>query len=282
RCGSRSTSPRVSRRRRRGGGRWSGWATSMRCARGCAATTGRSRSARRACVPPAICSRTCATACGSCGRSRGSPLRSSRCWRWATAMCGVVDAVLLRPLPFEHGEQLVMLDGLEVPCRSPDGVSYPRSAPALTDLDSMRAVFSGYAAYAPGSLNLTGAGSPVRVNVTLVTPSFFSTLGVRPALGRPFTPEEGEPGAPPVAILSHGLWLRQFGADPGVLERTIGLNGVQYRVIGVMPRDFAFPAEKELWTPFPVPFTLADFEPCRMYLPSSVIARLAPGVTREQ
>ena len=199
-----------------------------------------------------------------------------------TAMFSVVDAVLLRPLPFEHDEQLVMLDGLEVPFRSPDGESYPRSAPALTDLDSMRAVFSGYAAYAPGSLNLTGAGSPVRVNVTLVTPSFFSTLGVRPALGRPFTPEEGEPGAPPVAILSHGLWLRQFGADPGVLERTIGLNGVQYRVIGEMPRGFAFPAETELWTPLPVPFTLADFEPFRMYLPSSVIARLAPGVTREQ
>ena len=65
------------------------------------------------------------------------------------------------------------------------------------------------------------------MNVALVTPSFFSTLGVQPALGRPFTAAEGEPGAPRVAILSHGLWARQFGADPEVTGRSIELNGIQ-------------------------------------------------------
>ena len=197
------------------------------------------------------------------------------------AMFSVVDAVLLRPLPFEQDERLVMLERVDVPLRF-EGESFPKSAPDVTDLDSLRGVFSSHAAYAPGSLNLTGAGSPVRVNVTLVTPSFFTTLGVRPALGRPFTPEEGEPGGPRVAMLSHGLWLRQFGADPDVLERTVELNGVRYRVVGVMPHGFAFPAETELWTPLPVPFTFDYWEPFRMYMPSHVIARLAPGVTREQ
>ncbi|HEX7091742.1 MAG TPA: ABC transporter permease, partial [Longimicrobiales bacterium] len=199
----------------------------------------------------------------------------------ATAMFSVVDAALLRPLPFEQDERLVVLDEVRVPLRLEDE-SLPKGIPDLTDLDSLRAVFSGRAAYAPGSLNLTGAGDPLRVKVTLVTTDFFSLLGVRPALGRAFTPEEGEPGAGRVAILSHGLWLRQFGADPEVTRRSIELNGVRYRVVGVMPRGFTFPAETELWTPLPVPFTFDYWEPLRMYLPSVVLARLAPGVMAAQ
>ena len=197
-----------------------------------------------------------------------------------TAMFTVVDATLLRSLPFTHNDRLVFLNGVEVQAMTSRG--FPKSSPDLSDLDSLSEVFSRVAAYAPGGLNLTGAGEPMRAAVALVTPSFFSTLGVLPQLGRPFTTEEGTPENAQVAILSDRLWRRHFGADPHVIGRTIELNDVVHRVIGIMPQTFAFPEETEIWIPYPIPMYHWGSEVFESIRLPQVIARLDANITVEQ
>ncbi|HEU4628502.1 MAG TPA: ABC transporter permease [Gemmatimonadaceae bacterium] len=195
----------------------------------------------------------------------------------ATAMFSAVDAALLRPLPFQHDERLVLVDGVNIPIV---GWTHSGEMPTLADAQAMHDVFSDVAAYAPGGLNLAGAGSPARVRVGLVTSNLFATLGVRPALGRGFTPGEGMPDGARVAVLSDGVWRRDFGGDTAVIGRDIRLNEVPYRIVGVMPPGFGFPEETEVWTPLPVPFDPDRWEAFRQYMPSAMIARLAPGATR--
>src|SRR5690606_29206572 len=136
-------------------------------------------------------------------------------------------------------------------------------------------------AYAPGGLNLSDAGAPRRVRVGVVTPDFFETLGVTPR-GRGFTDAEGAPGGPLVAIVSHDFWRRHLESTTDLRNRSITLNGRRYAIVGVMPRGFAFPEESEIWLPLTVPITSASFEPFRQYLPTRMIARLAPGVPIER
>jgi putative ABC transport system permease protein len=181
----------------------------------------------------------------------------------ATAMFSAVDAALLRPLPFQRDDRLVVLDGVHIPVREFGGPQ--RSAHV--------------AAYAPGGLNLSDASAPVRLRIALVTPDLFPTLGVRVARGRGFTAAEGVPDGPRVAVLSDGLWRRHFGGDPAILGRDVRLNGVPYRVVGVMPAGFRFPQETEVWLPLTVPGTIGQFEAFRGWMPTTIIARLAPGVT---
>ena len=105
-------------------------------------------------------------------------------------------------------------------------------------------------AYRTDERNLTGDGEPLRANVVLTTPSLSTVLRVPPALGRWFTEEDGQPGAPAVAVLSHGLWTRRYGADPGVVGRTLTVNGIPASIVGVMPASFVFPTEgtvTDLW-----------------------------------
>ncbi|HEX8359643.1 MAG TPA: ADOP family duplicated permease, partial [Longimicrobium sp.] len=185
-------------------------------------------------------------------------------------------------LPFARDDRLVEISRVDIPLRVPGFGEHRGPSPEITELAGLRDAFSGYAAYAPGGLNLSGVGEPARVRVALVTPGFFPTLGVKPALGRAFRPHEGTPEAAPAAILSHGLWLRHFGGDPGALGKTATLNGRRYRVVGVMEPGFAFPARSEVWLPLPVPMTFDHWEPFRQYMPTTVIGRLAPGVTVEE
>ena len=193
----------------------------------------------------------------------------------ATTMFSAVDAALLRPLPFQHDDRLVTINGLSIPLREAGGGK--RSA-ELDDARSMRTVFTHVAAYAPGGLNLSDVNTPIRLRVALVTPDLFATLGVPVARGRSFVIEEGKPGGPHVAVLSDGLWKRQFGADPSIVGRDIRLNDVAYRVVGVMPPQFGFPEATELWLPLTVPSTFSQFEAFRSYMPRTIVARLAPGV----
>lgn len=195
----------------------------------------------------------------------------------ATTMFSAVDAALLRPLPFQHDDRLVVLDGVGIPHADRRADNF-----YIDDARAMRDVFSSVAAYAPGGLNLAGGGLPARTRVTLVTPNLFTTLGVQPARGRGFTADEGTLEGPRVAILSDGLWRRQFGGDPGVIGREVRLNEVPHHIVGVMPPRFAFPEDTELWLAMPVPMDFTRWEPFRQYLPSRVIARLAPGATAEQ
>jgi putative ABC transport system permease protein len=127
---------------------------------------------------------------------------------------------------------------------------------------------------------LTGGAEPERIQSELVSADFFPTLGVQPALGRLFLSEECKPGRNHVAVISYGLWLRRFGADPNLIGKTITLDREQYTVVGVMPADFQFPKYCDVWTPL-----ASDDENLRVEekgVELYVIARLKTGVTLEQ
>jgi predicted permease len=194
-----------------------------------------------------------------------------------TAMFSAVDAALLRPLPFAQPHELVTVRAIEIPYAEEAGEA---GTVGIADVAGMRDVFTDVAAYASGGLNLADPERPQRVRVGVVTTNFFATLGVAPVLGRTFSADEGNPGGPAVAVLSHAMWTRQFGQDP-VLGRNIQLGSRSYEIVGVMPSRFSFPAESDLWIPMTVPTTRATFEPFRGWLPSVVIARMATAMTAE-
>ena len=201
-----------------------------------------------------------------------------------TAMFSAVDAAMLRPLPFHEPDALVTLRGIQLPSASePDGRgSQPRWTLDLSDITAMKDVFSSAAVYAVGGLNLADPERPRRVTVGVVTASFFPTLGVRPARGRTFTEEEGRAAAPSVTVLSHALRTRQFG-QRDVLGERVQLGSRSYEIVGIMPERFGFPEESDLWIPLPVPMPRGGsaMEAFRGWMPSSTIARVAPGMSVE-
>jgi len=151
-----------------------------------------------------------------------------------TAMFGVVDAVLLRPLPYAEPDRLVMLW-----TRTPGGPQAAASWPEFVDWREQSHSFADMAVWRGQSVSLTGGAEPERVVGAFVSDRFFPLLGARPALGRTFTAEETDPAtARPVAVLGHGLWQRRFGSDPGILGRSLVLNGQSHTVVGVLGPDF--------------------------------------------
>jgi predicted permease len=194
-----------------------------------------------------------------------------------TATFNVVNAVLLRPLPFKEPDRLVSINH-----------SYPKlgvtgfvSAPGFIDYRGQGDLFENSAVSTGWNINLTGQGEPERVQGRLVSAGFFPTLGFVAALGRVFLEEEDLPGKNHVVVLSHGLWQRRFGSDPAILDRQLTLNGENYTVIGVMPADFEFNSGDELWTPLGfTPELLAPNQRSNEYL--WMIARLKPGGTLAQ
>jgi hypothetical protein len=146
-----------------------------------------------------------------------------------TALFGVLDRLLVRRLPVNAPEQLVNLSG-----RDPD-----LSWPTYLDYRDQNDVFDGLLAYKETPLNLSEGGQAERITGVLVSGNYFDVLGVRPALGRAFLPEEDRsPGTHPVAIVSYGLWRRRFGGDPKLVGRSITLNTYDFTVIGVAPPEF--------------------------------------------
>ncbi len=151
-----------------------------------------------------------------------------------TAMFGVVDAVLLRPLPYPDPHRLVMLW-----TRTTGGPRAAASWPEFVDWREQSRSFADLAAWRGQSVNLTGTAEPERVVGAFVSDRFFPLLGARPALGRTFTAEETDPStARPVAVLGHGLWQRRFGSDPAILGRSLVLNGQSHTVVGVLGPAF--------------------------------------------
>ncbi|HEU5153121.1 MAG TPA: ABC transporter permease, partial [Gemmatimonadales bacterium] len=140
-----------------------------------------------------------------------------------SAIFNVVNSVLLRPLPFADAGRLVFLQEAD----HPDAVdqAFPVSPGDFLDWRDRNRVFSEIGAIQTVGFNLAGEGSPERISGAAVSASVFPMLGVTPALGRGFTTEDDRAGAPRVALLSHGLWQRQFGADSTVLGRSVTLNG---------------------------------------------------------
>jgi putative ABC transport system permease protein len=199
-----------------------------------------------------------------------------------TAIFSVVNAILLRPLPYPEPGQLVQLRA--------DWSGKPSTfigSATFVEIKAQSQALARIAAYNGGDMTLTGAGSAERVVAGAVTSDFFPLLGVQPALGRNFTREEDTPNGPKAAILGHGLWQSRFGGDADVLGRTITLNEQSYTVVGVLPARFQYPEHFQLWTPLALGETGAEgggnFARYGegMWL-LKAIARLKPGVTLEQ
>jgi len=190
-----------------------------------------------------------------------------------TANFSIVNAVLLRPLPYADPDRLVQVYRTE-PRRELDGLRV--SLPLYLDLVAGADVFADLGAYTYSSSNLGGGeGEPENLTVGRLTTNLLPLLGVRPALGRAFSEQEGRPGGDRVALLSDGLWRRRFAANREVLGRTIELDGEGYTVIGVMAPDFNFPfGEVQLWTP--APLALGARAATDDYL--QPVGRLKPGI----
>jgi putative ABC transport system permease protein len=196
-----------------------------------------------------------------------------------TAIFSVVNAVLLRPLPYPEPGQLAQLLRAERSGKPSAIIGSTGFAEVKGQSQSLARV----AAYSGGDMTLTGAGPAERVVSGAVTADFFPLLGVQPAWGRNFTQEEDTPNGPKAVILGHGLWQSRFGGDPGVLGRTITLNQQSYTVVGILPARFQYPEGFQIWTPLALSKTDAGGANeglGRLLL--KAIARLKPGVTLQQ
>jgi len=196
-----------------------------------------------------------------------------------SAIFTVVNAVLLQPLPFPDSGRLVTLYN-----RYP-GVGIEKASngvPDYLDRRKMTGVFEGVALFDTNGYDVGMTGSPERIPGMYTTPELFRILRVRPVLGRTFTDEEAVLGKDRVVVLSYGLWKQMFGGDPNVLEKSVRLSGVPYRVVGVLPDGFQFVArDVRLWVPFAVTQQQKS-EDARHSNSWSMVARLKPGVSLAQ
>jgi putative ABC transport system permease protein len=194
-----------------------------------------------------------------------------------SAIFSVVNAVILKPLPYDKPEQLVQLwmrfTGIGIP-NDQNWVS----APEFVDLQQNQSL-SHVAAIDATSFNINISGAPERIDSAVVSTTFFPMLGVQAQVGRVFLPEEGQAGHENVVLLSDGLWRRRFGADPSVPGRKLVMNGQSYLVVGVLPRDFQLPREAEVWTP--LVFSADDLN-SRGNHGLLVIGRIKPGLSFDQ
>ena len=203
-----------------------------------------------------------------------------------TAVFSVVNAVLLRPLPYPHPERLMLVSETESQAGNEElGVA----AQEYLDYRDQNRSFSSVAAFEDAGFNLTGEGPPLRVRAARMSASAFPTLGVWPMLGRAFTSGEDRTGSDNVVELSYSLWQNQYHRDSHIVGRTIRLDEKPYTVIGVMPPSFEFPYDgkpfserADLW--LPIGFSADVLAPQNRLMEFGVglIGRLKPGVTREQ
>ncbi|MBM3791316.1 MAG: ABC transporter permease, partial [Acidobacteria bacterium] len=203
-----------------------------------------------------------------------------------TSIFSVVNALMLRPLPYKDPERLVILWN-----RSP-GLNITQdwfSTAQYFDIRNGHAGFEQVAIAFGTDLNMTGKESPERIGAIRVSSNFLPTLGVEPALGRLFQPEEDLPGRPASVVLTHGMWARRFGSDPDAIGKSLTLNGLVFSVVGVLPRSFSLPREV-----FP---TLYGIEPMEVFLPLpltpaaprtrdredfNILGKLRPGIALEE
>jgi putative ABC transport system permease protein len=190
-----------------------------------------------------------------------------------SAIFSVVNALLLKPLPFPDPDRIVALWD-KVPSR---GVERNEVSIAnYLDWRAQNKSLEQVGIYSWWSTNLTGSDSPERVQGFQVTANFLDVLGVKPLLGRGFSAEEEQPGKDAVALLTYNLWQRRFGADPNIVNQTISANGISRTVVGVMPPDFNYPKGAEIYAPLPMTPELMRNRNNHSYL---AIGRLRPGVS---
>jgi putative ABC transport system permease protein len=190
-----------------------------------------------------------------------------------TAIFSVVDAVLLRPLPYPEAEKLVSLR--EVDAR---GRQITFAEPNFLDVRARSHTLAAAAEYNMGLTTVLGGSEPVRTNVASVSGDFFKVLGVQPSAGRGFLPEEARAGGRPVAVVSHGFWQRLLGGRNDLAATPLRIGDTIYTIVGVMPRGFNFPRDAEVWAPI----ELTPSTPSRTSHGKRVVARLRDDVTLEQ
>lgn len=197
-----------------------------------------------------------------------------------TVIFSVVNAVILRPLPFPDSDRIVRLNEVHQPNSQPTtNLSYA----TFLDLGTETGALENVAAARFWSDSLIDGGEPEQVSTMLVSAEFFAALRVVPALGRTFVPEEDQPGKDNVVVISDGLWRRRFGADPNLVGRIIKLSGTERTVIGVLSREFQstllFPGRYDVFRPLVPGGRLRDNRRSHLL---ATIARLKPGVTLAQ
>ncbi|MFC1544312.1 ABC transporter permease, partial [Gemmatimonadota bacterium] len=173
-----------------------------------------------------------------------------------TSMFSVVNGVLLRPLPYEQPDRIVVVSSTEV-----DGSQSGWSGANFLDMHERSTVYEALAGYRIHAFSINEEEFPGEHRGLAVTNEFFRIFGINAALGRTLSPDADEPGGDPAVVLSHALWSFLYGEDAAVLGRTLELNGEPYTVVGVMPRGFAYPESAELWftSRGPVPDPPFDF-----------------------
>lgn len=207
----------------------------------------------------------------------------------SAAVFSVVNAILLKPLPYPHAERIVIPWLVSPPGVNIGSEYFPWGKTQFRLLTRENNPFQDAGALQSDTFNFSGSGEPALLDGYRTTAGFFPALGVSPTLGRTYTPEEDQPGHENVVVISHHLWRERFGSDPAILGRAINLDGISYTIIGVMPVRFTFPRgeempvsfnfphEPQLWVPLAIPEP-APLGPSEL----AVIARLKPGLSLTQ
>jgi putative ABC transport system permease protein len=194
-----------------------------------------------------------------------------------TAIFSVLNAVVLRPLPFDHPDELLFLNERS-PVLDEMSISYPN----FTDWRNQNHVFEKIGVYNRSSYNFTGYGEAERILTGQMSADLFAALRAKALIGRVFTDDEDKPGAAPVVVLSYALWQRRFGGQSNILNQTLTFNGRGYTVIGVMPPEYAFPARIEMWVPVGPLSDDTNWQQRGNHPGLYAVARLKPGVTQAQ
>ena len=193
-----------------------------------------------------------------------------------SAIFSVVNAVLLRPMPYDNPNRLVRIWE-----KRSDLAKSKVSMADFRDWQNQNNIFEQIAAFQSGDYNLTGINEPEQIQGAAVSANLFSVLRVQPQIGRNFLPEEEKPNSNAVVIISHGMWGRRFGSDPALVGKTISIDSRTYTVVGVMPKDLSFPdRQSELW----LPLAISPNSPMAgrgMHI-LQTIARLKAGVSLER
>jgi putative ABC transport system permease protein len=197
-----------------------------------------------------------------------------------TAVFTVLNAVLFKPLPYPDADRIVSIAMRFTGIGIPDDRNAV-SPPEFQDLRRLASAFTHISAVQNASYNIRFGSTPERIAGATVSANFFRTLGVEAQLGRTFIDDEEQTGRDTSVLLGHGLWQRRFGADPGVIGRSIEINGRAYVVVGVAPPDFNYPNQSEMWTP--LAFTEAQLAPnSRGNHGWGALARIKPDLSLQQ
>ncbi|HEU4386370.1 MAG TPA: ABC transporter permease, partial [Blastocatellia bacterium] len=198
-----------------------------------------------------------------------------------TAIFSVVNAVLLRPLPYRDAGRIVAIQEL-----GKDGKRVQVTPANFLDWRAQNTVFEHLAAILERTTNLAGDAEAERINLAMTSANFFDVFGIRPRAGRLFVSEDEQAGHPAIAVIGYGLWQRRFGGEADLVGKPITLDGKNYTVVGIAPRGFEYPNKTEVWLP---PLKLApawnesmDVTQVRGFGFLSAVALLKPGVQIEQ